>query len=45
MYFMLSSFTLDKYLHPLFPIWFPAEWIIDLQSENELSAFHLVFEK
>jgi hypothetical protein len=27
MFFMLSNLTLDKYLHPLSPILFPAEWM------------------
>jgi hypothetical protein len=42
---MLSSFTLDRYLQPLFPILFSAEWIIDVQSDSVLRALHLTFEK
>jgi hypothetical protein len=45
MFFMLSSLTLDKYLQPLFPILFSAEWMIDVHSESVLSALHLTFEK
>jgi hypothetical protein len=42
---MLSNLTLNKYLHPLSPILFPAEWMIDVHSESVLSALHLTFEK
>jgi hypothetical protein len=43
--YMLSSLTLDKYLQPLFPIWFSAVWMIDGQSASWLRALQLTFEK
>jgi hypothetical protein len=42
---MLSNLTLDKYLHPLFPIGFSAEWMILVLSQSVLSALQLTFEK
>jgi hypothetical protein len=42
---MLSNLTLDKYLQPLFPILFSAEWMIDVHSESILRALQLTFEK
>jgi hypothetical protein len=40
-----SSLTLDKYLQPLLPILFSAEWVILVLSESLLRALQLALEK